>query len=81
MERTFYTFMDIIKLNDNNWGKAYFMLRELQEKGILRKEIRGPKDIIYHVCGSLQDYELLYDRKFKVRESESQPMRLKRKRI
>ena len=81
MERTFYTFMDVIKLNDNNWEKAHFILEHFQELGILKKQIRGPEDIIYQVCGQLHDYELLYDRKFNVLDRDSEPMRLKRKRI
>lgn len=81
MERTFYTFQDIIRLNDNNWEKAYFMLERFQEKGLLRKEIRGPEDIIYHVTGPLRDFDLLFDRTFKVPDSDSEPMRIKRKRI
>ena len=81
MERPFYTFMDVIKLNDHDWDKAYFMLEHFMELGVLKKEIRGPEDIIYLVCGTLHDYELLYDRRFNVSNRESLPMRIKRKRI
>jgi len=81
MERTSYTFMDIIKLNDNDWEKAHFMLEHFQETGLLRKEIRGPEDIIYLVCGQLHDFELLYDRRFHIIDRDSEPMRIKRKRI
>ncbi|GAA0878984.1 hypothetical protein GCM10009119_19520 [Algoriphagus jejuensis] len=81
MVRTFYTFMEIIKLNDHNWEKAHFMLAHFMERGILKKENRGPEDIIYHVCGQLHDYQLLYDRMFNVPDRDSEPMRIKRKRI
>ena len=81
MAQQFYTFRDIIILNDHDWDKAYFILQFYQEKGILKKEIRGPEDIIYHVLDPLHDSELVYDFKFRVPDSDSLPMREKRKRL
>lgn len=81
MQRDFYTFMDIIRINDHDWHKAYFMLEHYQEKGLLRKEIRGPEDIIYHVVKPLHDYDLIYDRRFHVPDRDSEPMRVKRNRL
>ncbi len=81
MHRPTYTFLDVIKINDQDWDKAYFMLQFFQDKGLLQKEIRGPEDIIYHASANLHDYDLIYDRRFKVPDREDEPMRVKRKRI
>ncbi len=81
MAQTFYTFMDIIILNDHDWDKAHFILQLYQEKGIFKKEIRGPEDIIYHVLNQIHDSELVYDFKFQVPNSDSISVRQKRKRL
>ncbi|RIW17487.1 hypothetical protein D0X99_07125 [Algoriphagus lacus] len=81
MYRPIYTFQEVIQINDHDWEKAHFMIQFFQEKGLLRKEIRGPEDIIYHSSPKLHDYDLIYDRRFKVPDLEAEPMRVKRNRI
>lgn len=81
MHRPIYTFLDVIQINDQNWEKAHFMLEYFQDKGLLRKEIRGVEDIIYHADAELHDYDLIYDRRFKIPDRDDESMRVKRKRI
>lgn len=79
--RDIYNLLDIIRLHDVEWDKSYLMIEYFQEKGLLSKEILGPKDIIYHASSKLHEYDLIYDLRFKVPEREAEPMRIKRKGI
>lgn len=76
-----YTFMDIIKLNNHDWEKAHFILTYYLEKGILKKEIRGPEDIIYWLVKRSPDFELVYDIKYNVPQPDPDPPMERRKRI
>lgn len=73
--------MEIIKLNNNDWEKASFILNHYLEKGLLKKEIRGPEDIIYRVVPKSFEFELVYDVKYKVPLPEPETPRVRRKRI
>jgi hypothetical protein len=60
----FYTFMEIVKFNSNDWAKAHEILTYYLERKDFRKEIRGPEDIIYHNVGQLEPFNLIHNRVF-----------------
>ncbi len=61
MERSHYTFEDIINLNQKDWDKAYVVLQACLESGHLTKEVRGFEDIIYIPAEGMMDQHLIHD--------------------
>ena len=61
MERSHYTFKDIINLNQKDWDKAYVVLQACLESGHLTKEVRGFEDIIYIPADGMLDQHLVHD--------------------
>lgn len=60
MAADYYTFLDIVRFNSNDWSLAYEVLTYYLESGSLRKELRGPEDIIYHNIGGIESYYLMH---------------------
>ena len=44
MERSFYSFQDLMKINENNLEKRRFMREHLQQKSFLKKKSREGGD-------------------------------------
>ena len=60
----FYTFLDIVRFNSNDWDQAYEVLTCCLERGDLIKETRGPENIIYHNAGRIEPFNLIHGRMF-----------------
>lgn len=60
----FYTFLDIVRFNSNDWDQAYEVLTCCLERGHLIKEARGPENIIYHNAGRIEPFNLIHRRMF-----------------
>ena len=73
----FYTFMEIVMYNANDWGKAYDILTYYLERGDFLKEIRGPEDIIYLNVGRIEPFNLINSRIFYTpsEQNEEKPRR------
>jgi hypothetical protein len=61
MQRSEYTFADIINLNNNDWDKAYVVLQACLESGHLTKVVRGFENIIYIPAPGMLDQHLMHD--------------------
>ena len=64
MTADYYTFLDIVRFNSNDWSLAYEVLTCYLERGSLIKELRGPEDIVYHNVGRIEPFNLTHRRVF-----------------
>lgn len=60
MDKQEFTFQDIIRLNDNDWDRAYEVLNFHLENGTLEKEVIQGEQVIYHNTSGMGEDKLIH---------------------
>ncbi|MBN3583374.1 hypothetical protein JYB64_13330 [Algoriphagus aestuarii] len=81
MDLPILTFLDIIKLNDFDWDRAYEVLNYHIDNGSLQKEIQPGEQVIYHNSSGIEKNQLLYNTLFSTQTENNKAKQPRRKRI
>ena len=81
MDVPIITFEEIIKLNGNDWVRAYAVLNHHLDKGNLKKEVMDNGLVIYHNPTRAQPHNLIHDNLFIATANAKVVMRPRRNRI
>ena len=62
MDVPIITFEEIIKLNGQDWDRAYAVLNYHLDKGNIKKEVLENGMVIYHNPARVQEFKLTHDK-------------------